>query len=243
MKSEAIVSILAALSVGLAFIFVLLGWIVPLVMGRRTRRHGEPGHRGWFVLSAIWGGVALVLAVAAAGTFLMFSGFRSRSYGVDPKAPIFSAANSKEPIGTLKLAGNGEAELCASRNGKSVTRFMGSNGVMMVLAGTLSINSFKAVARGKDGQNWTALARLYGATNLIVNAGDVQRAPFGPPFSAGIRATWAGASDEISLSPVYLDVCGNEYVLSCEPRSSDVPEFEVLDSGDHVVWSGKFEYG
>jgi hypothetical protein len=114
---------------------------------------------------------------------------------------------------------------------------------MTVPAGILRINAVKAVAKGKDGRNWTALARLYGATNLTVSAGEVQNVPFGPPFSAGIRATWVGASDEISLSPVYLDRCGNEYVLSSEPRSGDVPEFQVLDNGDRMVWSGKFEYG
>jgi hypothetical protein len=236
-------AIVSGVLVLLGLVFFLLGWIVPLVIGLKWRRRGQAGAAGWSIFAGAWGAVALVVAGALALVMVpWFGGVSSRhsTAGAEP----FNAAGYSGATGTLKPAFGGVCRLVGSVAPCGRKVFAASNGVIVVPAGTLALESFEAEARDAGGRTWTARTRECRGSNVVVGAGSTLALGLGPPLRAAARVTWAAVSDEISITPVYFDAAGNEYSVQCSgPGGRAVPWFEFLDGAGAVVWSNSFEFG
>lgn len=225
--------------VGLAILIVVTGWIAPLILGIVGRRRHWPSARGLLIISGIWGGLAVVLALGVSG--LIFTASRmGRSY--ESKARLFKAASYGGKTAILRLAYTGEVECVIRDQAGKTFRCATSNGSLVVPAGTLALSEYKLTASDSGGRSWTASCRFWNETNIIVGADAVKDIEFGPPFFVAANMEWAPVSSKIRLEPACADRAGNIYKIECD-RKETVPSFQVLNSSAQVIWSGKFEFG
>jgi len=239
-----------ACGIGMLLIWLagLLGWIVPLVIGLGWRRRNVPGFQAWTRFAAIWGGTALVLA-AGIGVMLAvsLSGNRHGSYSPD-KTSEFSAATFKGPTGNLKIPFSGEMHLKAECSTLGVMDFSTSNSTFVVPAGRITVKSLEVTARDKQNRKWMAQGNWFYSgehkTNVVeVPAGGIKELAMGPPFRASIQVTYSPVSDSFRMKPLYSDSLGYNYKVCSDDRKGTVPGFELLDSENKLVMSGKFEFG
>lgn len=229
-----------AVFIGLAVLMIEAGWIVPLILSIIGRRRQWPSARVLRVLTVIWGGMAVLLALGVGGSIFIAS---RMSRGDESNAPpLFKATNYGGKTARLGLAYTGEME-CVIRDqaGKSF-RCATSNGSLVVPAGTLTLRECKVVASDSAGKPWTALFRSWNETNISVGTDAVQNVEFGPPFLVAVQVEYTPVSSKIRLEPACADRVGNIYTIKGAQKET-VPSFQILDTNQQVIWSGKFESG
>ena len=237
------IGIVILIVVGLAVLVVVGGWIVPLILSIIGRRRNWPSARGLRIVSLVWGGLALLLAVGIGGlVFMSFMFSRMGSSYDDTGAKLFQAADYKGKTATLRLANAGGVELVLRDQAGKTFRCATTNGNLVVPAGTLTIRECKIISSDSGGKPWTALARFWNETNISVDADTVQDLKFGPPFLVAVNMEWTPVSDKISLDPACADRSGHIYTIK-GGQNVIGPSFQVLDANKQVIWSGKFEAG
>lgn len=238
---EIIMGTLAVLA-GLVALVAVAGWIVPLILGIVGRRRQWPSAKAWQIVAIVWGvGVALLACGVGA---LIFISYQVHSSYEDQAgdAPSFDPAAYAGQTGALRLASSGAVECVFQDAADKSYRCVSSNGSLAVPAGSLTLRGCEATATDANGKSWTASFRYGNETALTVGTDAVQSVSFGPPFLLAAQVEYAPVSSKISLAPVCADRAGNIYRIN-SGSSATVPSFQLLDAGQHVVWSGKFEAG
>ncbi len=225
---------------GLAALAILLGWIVPLILGGVGRRRHWPSAGIWRGVGIAWACLALLLALAA-GFAIFCAAQASRRYRV-PDAAAFSPANHPGPTATLRLARTGDLECVFQDEAGGSIRCVASNGALVVPAGALTLREIKSSTTDAAGIPWTAASRSWNSPPLNLGAGAVTNAGFGPPFLLAVQVEYAPVSSSIRLAPVCADREGNAYQVADSARAA-APSFQFLEAGGRVLWSGKFEAG
>jgi hypothetical protein len=225
--------------IGLAVLIMAIGWIVPLILGIVSRRRHWPSTRGLWILTVIWGGIAILLALGVSGLFFTYSRM-SRSY--EGNARLFKATAYGGKTAILRLAYTGQVECVIRDQAGKTFRCATSNGSVVVPAGTLALLECKLTASDPAGRPWTASCRFRNETNISVGADAVQDVEFGPQFLVAVNMEWTPVSSKIRLDPACADRAGNIYTISGAQKET-VPSFQILDTNQRVIWSGKFEAG
>jgi hypothetical protein len=240
----AILGIGVALIVGVGVLFLLLGWVMPLIIAGIWRRRGLPGSRGWRVFAACWACLSLVFVVGAASlAMLSMRTVRSGFTGGSSGAPVFDPAKHHGATATLRTASPCEATLTACAGSGPQQTFRSTNGAFTVPAGSLRVTGYTVNARDAGRRTWTAQARIWQGPSLTLEPGAVRDVGLGPPFSAGVEATCSGASRTFKASPACFDRDGNAYQIAPSPAGDFAPSFQFLDASGAVVWTEKFEHG
>jgi hypothetical protein len=228
--------------IGLAVLIIAAGWIVPLILSIIGHRRHWPSTRGLRILTVIWGGTAVLLALGVSG--LIFTASRMvRSYGGESgDAKLFKATAYGGKTAILRLAYTGEVECVIRDQAGKTFRCATSNGSLVVPAGTLALRECKIMASDSKGRSWTASCRFGNETNISVGVDAVQNVEFGPPFLVAVQVEYTPVSSKIRLEPACADRDGIIYTIKCDQKKT-VPSFQVLNANQQVIWSGKFEAG
>jgi len=240
--------ILAMVLLAIVCGFFLLGWVIPLVIVSKCRRENNPGFKAWNIFAAAWGILAIVCAVGVGVLVFVVSG-EGRRYGVSPgKSSDFSMSKYKGTTGRLMIPFQGEAQVSAQCGKLGSISCSASNGMFILPSGVVAVNSFCAIARDKSDRKWTANGRwnyrgAFATNSWEVPAGGMLALKIGPPFRASIEVTYSPVNGQIRMEPQYVDAYGNQYSISCDKRTGTEPKFEVFDSDNKLVMSGKFEFG
>lgn len=222
--------------------FLMLGWIIPLVIGAVWRQDHRPGARTWMVLASVWGGVALLIVAGTVAVIVLNmrgSGFSTQDY---LETAEFEPAKYNGALRTARVQFSGDGCLIASCGTDEETRFTTTNGVFTVPDGQLDVRRYQATATDEAGRKWTADVECNSTSESPdVELGTDRTLNVGPPFKASVEVSASPVSDMITMVPMYVDRGNNKTTITCEKQTA--PKFEVLDAAGKVVWSGDFQYG
>jgi len=237
---DALVAILAVVC-GLAFPLaagaVLLGWLVPLIMGITRTRRGRGGG-GLIVAGGAWGLVAVGIV-----TWLVYT-FATLSNRFTPQA--FDPQEYAGETGQIVIAWQGPCELTLyPESGGGVLLLSTENGQFTAPAGRHRLASWELQATddsdrewsvtGRPGYDWPEQKRTVSVDSTTAARIDVQL-----PLRASINADVGG--DDISMGFSLSDGAGGQYAISSRGRD-DPPKFEMVDDSGRVVLTGDFAYG
>lgn len=220
--------------------FLLLGWLLPLVLGIvRIRRKGAGGVV-LTVIGGVWG--LVVLGVVGLAVYEVHEYSRVSDSG---KVVDFDPAQYQGQTGSIVLSHKGESTLeIGGRDGGGRMRLSTSNGVLSAPVGTYNLFSYEAVGKDESGATWVASGSLSsrGREPISVKANSTQTLELGPPFKASVTVKSTGrGSATLDMSLKGCD--GNQYTISKKGGRGEPPSFQVLSKTGEVLWQGRFEYG
>ena len=225
-----------AMLIGLAVLAVaailLLGWSVPLGIGIVYLRRGTGG-RGLTVFGALWGLAAIGLVALAIRAYQS-----ARIEDFDPSA-------YHGQTGTIITAYKSDCSLIVSNTatGKRM-RLRGADGAAVAPVGTYRIESYQAVAKDDQGDEWTASSYTAPALNqdFALAADGTHELDLGPPLTAQVMVN---DDDDNGKSSFDLKIVGRggDYALRAGGSRSHPLSFQILDQQGHELWQGNFEYG
>jgi len=220
---------------------VLLGWLVPLVVGIVRSRRGKGGV-GCIVLGGVWGFLALCLLGFVCFVWFSFSQARTAW-----QPQTFDPAVHTGALGRIEFPHGGDAVLTLQHggtpDGSAYLQLNATDGVAVAPAGELSIWSCDLKHKDADGNTWQA--SCYNpkgeSGKLTVPTNGVACVALGPPLEARIK-TRAMAEGKRSFDLKITGPHGNKFSVRAEGHGR-APGFEVLNAAGETVWTGKFAYG
>jgi len=237
---DALVVILAVvfgLAFPLAAAAVLLGWLVPLIMGITRARRGRGGGR-LIVAGGAWGLVAVGIAI-----WLVYS-LVTLSSRFTPET--FDPQEYAGETGKIVIAWQGPCELTLyPESGGEMLRLSSENGQFTAPTGRHSIASWTLRATDQSGSEWSVIGRPgydwpEQKRTVGVNSTTPAQIDLQLPLRASINADVGG--DDVSMGFSLSDGAGGQYTISSGGRD-DPPGFEMMDGSGRVVLTGDFEYG
>ena len=224
---------------------LVLGWIVPLVIGivrLRRRSTGDTAGMVLTIVGSVWGVVGLMLGVCG-GMFWLMSSFG----GPFSRVVQFDPSQHEGPMGAIVVPYEGEASLqVASMAGAKTLVLSSHDGRFQAPVGGYSPWVFTANKTDEDGSEWQASTYLTMSgkpSQVSVQADSETSLELGPPFTASIAVT-AEQRNKVALDLKVADSQGNHYTISrLGLRAAPPPRFEVRSSSGELVLEGQFEYG
>ena len=173
---------------------ILLGWVVPLILGLTRFRRTTAG-----VVLDVVGGLWGLGSLALVGVGY----FAYREMSAASRVEEFRPAQYHGPVGTIALSYPGEVECTVRAVGsRSRMRATATDGRLTLPVGEYDLSSCDLRARGPDNRLWTASTYMSSVAfrHVIVAAGaSPPPITIGPPFEARVRARAVGG-DRVSLS-------------------------------------------
>jgi hypothetical protein len=213
---------------------VLIGWLVPLIIGivklfRRT------GGIALTIIGIMWALGAMGLAVMG---YVAISHLREALRVED-----FDPAAFKGQTGSVTLPHQGESSLIVTdRKANKRLRLHVREGVAQAPVGDYKVDSYEISMKDKAGVTWTASHYSSPSQGLEISAASAAHLNLGPPFTARVEVNESpggGTMLQFSLT----GPGGESYVMMSGRGRPALPRFEVLDPSGQVVWQGRFEYG
>lgn len=223
----------------LVAVLVLLGWLVPLILGiRRAMRRA--GGTALIIVGGVWGAAATGLIATVAVAAVGFSRAASRA-----EAKAFNAAVHAGPKGLIRTACTGATTLVVhdEASGGSL-RLESANGVIAAPAGTMRLQQFTTSATGADGTTWTAACYNFGRDlqTVDVASNGTTDVALGPPYRAEVTTSRL-VDGKQAFDLKFTGAGGSRVSLYVQAVHRKPLQFEVLDASGSRVWSGNFEYG
>ena len=221
---------------------LVLGWIVPLVIGivrLRRRSTGDTAGMVLTIVGSVWGVVGLMLGVCGGMFWLTLTSFN--------QVKQFDPSQYDGPMGTIVVPYEGEASLqvTSMTDDGTVMELSAGDGRFQAPVGEYCLWIFTAMKTDEDGSEWeaTTFLGLDAPDQITVQADNETSLELGPPFTASIAVT-AEVQNEAELELQFADNQGNQYSLSrLDWEEAAPPRFEVRSSSGELVLKGQFEYG
>jgi hypothetical protein len=218
---------------------ILLGWLVPLIVGVRRRRHSAGGKvligvgAAWFLLAAGLVGMAVKV-------------YREFNRSYNREVAHFDASAYNGPVGTLSFAYglNGELEFGhEGPDGVKTWTVALSNDAAVVPAGRLSVRDLSFSPTDSSGKTVGFLRCRLASKNetFTLETNGQYRVAGGLPLTASVDAAKRG--EELSLSFKLVDTAGNRFTWYATGEGRKPPTFEAVGPSGNCFWRDKFEYG
>jgi len=221
---------------------LVLGWIVPLVIGIvRLRRRSASDTVGIVltIVGSVWGVVGLMLGVCGGMFWLTLTSFN--------QVEQFDPSQYDGPMGTIVVPyeGDGLLQVTSMTEGKTLALSTG-DGRFQAPVGEYTLWAFTAKKTGEDDSPWweaTTLLVQDESPQVSVRADSETSLELGPPFTASIAVT-DEAQDVVELQLEVIDSQSNQYTIGkIALEEAPPPRFEVRSSSGELVLKGQFEYG
>ncbi|MFC1498533.1 hypothetical protein ACFLS1_08715 [Verrucomicrobiota bacterium] len=229
------------LSIGLLILVIvaviLLGWIVPLIVGI-IRLKRKTGGIVLTIIGGIWGVVGLCFAGFIAYGVWSFS--QSGRYEVEE----FDPAEYKGETAAVIVPCKGETTLFLRGKHKddSIFRIVTTNMTVQAPVGFVLYQYTMNVADGKGGR-WHAGCFLNGRKDKIEIKKDlVNELKVGEPFTARVKVN-KDFKDKDVFDLEIKGVDGRKFTIYKISPDSEFPRFEIFSPDNKVLHSDKFEYG
>ena len=227
---------LAPAFAALVVLGIMIGWVVPLVIGIIRRSFGSRGV-GWFVFSGVWGFAALCLIGLVGYSFHV-----ARQYS---KIEVFDARTHSGETGKIVLPFKGEVALVLrdTKNHK-LLQCAGKDGIVRAPTGNYGLHHFEGYLVDEQNGRWTAGAYFVHnpAGDFTLESNGEHAIEAGPPFVARVVAATKGREE----AEFNLELTGRgagRYTITKDKEALGEPGFEVLSKSGEVLWRGNFKFG
>jgi hypothetical protein len=210
---------------------LLIGWLVPLIIGIVKLRR-RTGGIALTIIGVIW-------ALGASG----FAVVGYRQFGAALRVADFDPSTYHGQTGTVTLPYQGESSLIVTNNDlRTRLRLHVRGGVAQAPVGRYQLQSYFMSMKDKAGATWTANHFSSASQALVVTAASPVHLNFGPPFTARVDVS-EGPAERTMLQLGITGRGGESCIITSDKRPVAPPHFEILDHTGQVVWHGSFEYG
>jgi len=213
---------------------LLIGWLVPLIIGIVKLRR-RTGGIALTIIGVMW---ALGASGLAAVGYVAY-----RQLGAALRVADFDPATYHGQTGTVTLPYQGESSLIV--RAKPAGAKLGlrvRDGVAQAPVGRYELQTYSMSMKDKAGVAWTASHFPSTSQELEVTTASPVRLNLGPPFTARVDVS-AGPGGKTMLQLGISGRAGGAYTIMSGQGRAAPPRFEVLDGSGQVVWQGSFEYG
>ena len=239
-------SFMLSIAIGLTAVFVLFGWLSPLIAGLALRRTPPPSPRPWLVTSAIWGGIsAIIITGLIFWGVSLYRGFDSDfSYNL-PDATEFDVKAYSGPTVALAVPEGMTVRMTlgpAGRQGEQQAWDFESDGAILhVPSGKMQIYALHFSMYDAAGVEW----RL-GSSWRVPLPFDASEdtAPWMGPLRAGVQVTSSPLNDDLRAALQFADAAGRPYALDAPCGGPDSAQnLAITNAQGEELWSGRFSFG
>ena len=219
-------------------VVVLLGWLLPLVVGIVRTVRGQRS-TGLIVFGGAWG------LFGAAGLGLLFVGALAfRTANRPTRTEVFDPATYEGPTGTIVVPFTARTQLSVIGQQSAVRQQLTATGGSLIApAGSLTVRSVDLTAADDSGAQWSASCFFRRQQQLNLAEGETQELKIGPPFTAKVIAKKT-SDDMCTFDLKVTGTGGNGFTIrQLGSAANKAPAFEVLNKDGEVVWQGDFKYG